>query len=183
MQAPFTDRSDIKIFILYLMSAVGRPLDYVDINDIVVQNGLVSPFDFADCFPELINSGHVQGTERDGRTLYFLTELGIEAVDSLQSNILNMTRDAARKNAFMLLELKKKKADVRFGIEPTDDGKFKFWCNFYKDNKPVIELAMRVENRGEAEWLERSFDMRPDEMSRAILSVLKNKASDDIVPF
>lgn len=59
MQAPLKDKNDIKIFILYLMKNVGYPLDFPDINDIVVQDGLVNYFDFAECFAELLDTGNI----------------------------------------------------------------------------------------------------------------------------
>ena len=138
MQAPLTDRNDIKIFILYLMKAVGEPLDFVDINDIVVQNGIVSPFDFLDCFPELVKTGHIRLLEKENHTFYQLTALGSETVDSLESTLLNMTKESAKKNAFMLLELKKKNSDIRFGVEPDLNGGYQFWCNYYKNNRPGL---------------------------------------------
>ena len=45
---------EIKIFILYLMYHIGRPLEYEDINDIVMQDGFVGGIDFADCFADFI---------------------------------------------------------------------------------------------------------------------------------
>ena len=57
MQAQLKDKNDIKIFILYLMRHVGRPLDFVSINDIVVQDGYVGYFDFVECFAELLEAG------------------------------------------------------------------------------------------------------------------------------
>ena len=48
MQAPLKEKNDIKIFILYLMRNIGYPLDFSNINDIVVQDGIVNYFDFAE---------------------------------------------------------------------------------------------------------------------------------------
>ena len=54
LQAPLRDQSDIKIFILFLMDSIARPLDFIEINDIVIQNGVVRPFDFCLAFPDLL---------------------------------------------------------------------------------------------------------------------------------
>ena len=48
MQAQLKEKNDIKIFILYLMRNIGYPLDFSNINDIVVQDGIVNYFDFAE---------------------------------------------------------------------------------------------------------------------------------------
>ena len=50
MPAPLHDKNEIKIFTLFLMDKIGYPLDYNNIASIVVQDGVVRYFDFADCF-------------------------------------------------------------------------------------------------------------------------------------
>ena len=65
MQGPLKDKNDIKIFILYLLRNIGYPLDFDNINDIVVQDGIVGYFDFADCFAELLDTGNI-AEEKEG---------------------------------------------------------------------------------------------------------------------
>ena len=57
MHSQLRDKNDIKIFILYLLRHIGYPLDFVSINDIVVQDGYVGYFDFAECFAEMLDDG------------------------------------------------------------------------------------------------------------------------------
>ena len=59
IQAPLKGDSDIKIFILYLLGSIGRPLEFVELHDIVVQDGIVSSFDFCMNFPALLEAGHI----------------------------------------------------------------------------------------------------------------------------
>lgn len=47
------DKTDIKIFILYLLMHIERPVDFATLHDIVVQDDFVGQFDFMDCFYEL----------------------------------------------------------------------------------------------------------------------------------
>ena len=56
MHAPLTDPNDIKIFILYLMKNLHRPLDFTTVSEISVQDGFVNYFDFASCFAELMDN-------------------------------------------------------------------------------------------------------------------------------
>ena len=49
-------KDDIKIFILYLMHNLSFPMEYVDINDVVVQDGVVGTIDCAECFAELLDN-------------------------------------------------------------------------------------------------------------------------------
>ena len=70
MQGQLKEKNDIKIFILYLLRNVGYPLDFGNINDIVLQDGVVGYFDFAECFAVLLDAGNVQEIkEREKVTL------------------------------------------------------------------------------------------------------------------
>ena len=96
MQAQLKDKNDIKIFILYLMRHVGRPLDFVSINDIVVQDGYVGYFDFVECFAELLEAGNIEemaGEGKEGDEIYRVTEQGAYVVDTLDSRIINNIKD------------------------------------------------------------------------------------------
>ena len=49
--------NNVKIFILYLMQNVGYPLDFVSINDIIMQTDYVMYLDFAVAFNEMLDAG------------------------------------------------------------------------------------------------------------------------------
>ena len=65
-----TEKNDIKIFILYLLNNINQPMEYADINDIVVQDGIVGPIDFAECFAELLDSGNVIEIVENSKSYY-----------------------------------------------------------------------------------------------------------------
>ena len=50
MATQLKDENEIKIFILYLLDKIGYPLDYPSIGSIMMQDGIVNFFDFAQCF-------------------------------------------------------------------------------------------------------------------------------------
>ena len=74
METRLYAEDEIKIFILYLMYHIGRPLEYSDINDIVMQDGFVGGIDFADCFADLLERGNVVELRDEARTLYHISE-------------------------------------------------------------------------------------------------------------
>ena len=73
LQAPLREMSDIKIFILFLMDGIGHPLNFIEINDIVIQNGVVRPFDFCVAFPDLLETGHIMLEDTAAGELYSVT--------------------------------------------------------------------------------------------------------------
>ena len=66
MKSLLTDPNEIKIFILYLLDKIGYPLDYPSIGAIMMQDGVVSFFDFAECFFALVEAGHIREVYPDG---------------------------------------------------------------------------------------------------------------------
>lgn len=63
--AQFKEENEIKIFILYLLDKIGYPLDYPSIGSIMMQDGIVNFFDFAQCFFSLVDAGHIREIVRD----------------------------------------------------------------------------------------------------------------------
>lgn len=66
MRSLLTEAEEIKIFILYLLDKIGYPLDYPRIGAIMMQDGLVNFFDFAECFFALVEAGHIKEIYPDG---------------------------------------------------------------------------------------------------------------------
>ena len=51
---------NVKIFVLYLMENVGRPLDFVTLNDIVMQTDYIMYLDFAEAFHTMLDDGLIE---------------------------------------------------------------------------------------------------------------------------
>lgn len=179
LQAPLRDQSDIKLFILYLMEHIAKPLDFVEINDIVVQNGVVKPFDFCLAFPDLIETGHVAAlTDGNGQERYTVTELGREASQNLSGKILATTKEKALENAILLLNLRKNNATYRYHIEKTPAGKYLFVLQYAKDNVDTLTLTALCDTQKEAENMALTLEEHPDMTERALYSLLRNNAHD-----
>ena len=48
--SPIGSKNNVKIFVLYLMENINYPLDFVTINDIIMQTDYVMYLDFAESF-------------------------------------------------------------------------------------------------------------------------------------
>lgn len=177
-QSPLRDKNDIKIFILYLMRNIGYPLDFGNINDIVVQDGLVRYFDFAECFAELLDTGNVsEEKDENGESLYSVTPQGRNVADSLQSDLLMMIRERSLKSAMRLLSFKKRGAQVKYGSRPLSDGTYEFSCRIIENKEDVLGITMNVENKKLLDKIEHNFETRPEAMYRGILAVFSGEVN------
>lgn len=89
MASQLKKEDEIKIFILYLLDKIGYPLDYPSIGSIMMQDGIVNFFDFAQCFFALVDAGHIREivTEKPSREYgdNAADENGEEGVESAEA--------------------------------------------------------------------------------------------------
>ncbi len=176
MKTTIKNKNDIKIFILYLMRNVGYPLEFSDINDIVVQDGFVSYFDFAECLSELIETENIKKTVDGDVEMYEMTEQGKSVADSLQSELLMMIRERSLKSALQLLSFKKRGASISFKSTPNKDGSFEVTCKIVEGAEEIFNMTLHVDNKKQLDRMEHSFRERPEYIYKGILSLMTGEA-------
>jgi len=55
MASPIGSMNNVKIFVLYLMRNINYPLDFVTVNDVVMQNDYIMYLDFSQAFHEMLD--------------------------------------------------------------------------------------------------------------------------------
>lgn len=178
MQAPLKEKNDIKIFILYLMMNIGYPLDFSNLNDIVVQDGVVGYFDFAECFAELIDTGNIlEIKEEDGEVYYKISEQGIHVAENLQSNLMMMIRERSVKSAFRLLSFKKRGSIIKSSSEPVPGGGYKFNCRIAENNQQLLNIDIFLDNKSQLDRMEHNFNEKPEIVYRGIFALLSGEVN------
>lgn len=177
MQSILKDKNDIKIFILYLMRHVGYPLEFPDINDIVIQDGVVGYFDFAECFAELLDTGNLAEEKVEGIDLYYITERGIQVTDTLDSSLMNTIREKSLKNALRLLSFKKRGADLKCIGEELDNSHYRITCIIWEHKEEILRLSVVLDNRTQFERMKINFYDKPEIVYRGILALLSGEVN------
>ena len=80
--------TNVKIFVLYLMENINYPLDFITINDIVMQTDYVMYLDFAEAFNAMLDGGLVEKVVEDGEEKYRVTDKGAIVARELKSDII-----------------------------------------------------------------------------------------------
>ncbi len=171
MDPQLTDRNDIKIFVLYLLDNIHYPLDFDTINDIVVQDEFVGYFDFAECFAELLDAGHIREEVTNGVALYRITETGSEVAVQLQSSLLAPIREKSLKSALRILSFQKSKAEVKCNVEKREDGRYDFSCSITQNKVPTMQLSMVIDSHDRAQKMKSNFLDRPEVVYKGILAM------------
>ena len=166
------NKTDVQIFILFLLDNLNYPLDYPTIDRIAGETGYVRPFDFAECFSELIEMGQILEDEIDGEKLYQVSAIGRMVAGELQSSILDTIRNESALCASRLLSLHRRGADLSTEIIPRADGKFLVNLKITDKDGVMLESSCAVPSRRQAEQICANFTEKPDKTYRGILSVL-----------
>jgi len=121
MRSLLTDANEIKIFILYLLDKIGYPLDYPSIGSIVMQDSVVSFFDFAECFFALVEAGHIREIYPDGdgpeKTNSILDDPDVAPFDGVEEEYeIQYTEEDEAKKPRKLYEVSEKGHAVAIGL-------------------------------------------------------------------
>ena len=177
MKVELKEKNDIKIFILYLMRNVSFPMEFSDINDIVVQDGVVSYFDFAESFAELLDTGNIAESKSGGIEYYTITEQGKNVADNLESNILTTIRDKSLKNALRLLSFKKRGSHIKCTGGENDDKSYFINCLIRENDDDMLNLKLRLDTNQQFETMKANFYDKPEIVYRGILALLSGEVN------
>ncbi len=172
MSATLASMRNIKIFVLYLMDNIHYPLDFVTINDIVMQTDYVMYLDFAEAFHEMLDGGLIVKLEKDGEELYDVTEKGRIVASELKSDILPSLLDRSLSAALRYLSFKKRGIEAKCQIEKTEDGRFAVTCTFTEKKICIFTQTVVVDSKNRAERMKANFYERPEAIYRGVLALL-----------
>jgi len=174
MQTPIIDKNYVKVFILYLMQNIGYPLDFNTINDVVIQDEFVGYFDFAQCFAELLDAGHVIENTENAPPLYSVSETGAHVESELGGNILSVIREKSLKSALKLISFQKKGAKVSCDIDEilSGEGGYTVTCSITEREEKTFCASVKIDTKEQAEKIKANFCEHPEVVYRGALALL-----------
>ena len=169
---------NVKIFVLYLMENVGRPLDFVTLNDIVMQTDFVMYLDFAEAFHKMLDDGLIAEEGKDGEdVLYGITEKGRTVAESLHSDILSSILDKSLTAALRYLDFKRRGVKPECNIQVNTDGSAEFSCRVSEQGRVLFETSIHCDCLARAEQMERNFHERPEAIYKGLWALLSGNVN------
>lgn len=167
-------KRNVKIFVLYLMQNINYPLDYVTINDIVMQNDYVMHLDFAEAFAEMLDGGLVEEVYKNdsGDAMYMVTGKGRIVATELHSEILASLLDKSMECALRYLDFKKRGVSAGCRIEKREDGMFDLVCFLKEKSVIILETHVVIDTLNRAQRMENNFRDHPEIVYKGLLSLL-----------
>ncbi len=171
------NKQNVKIFVLYLMENINYPLDFVTVNDIVMQTDYVMYLDLAEAFGEMLDGGLIEAVPQDGEERYRLTEKGRVVARELKSDILPGILDRALAAALRYLNFKERGIVPRCTVERLPDGRFSVSCSFAEQKECIFSQTLVVDTEDRAVRMQSNFYERPEAIYRGALALLSGNVN------
>lgn len=171
-----TKKTDIKIYILYMMKNIGYPLDFNTLNNAAVSDGAVDYFGFAECFAELLDTGNIRVEKEGSAELYVITEQGINVVDCLLDTLVQSVRHSAIAAATRLNSFIKRGASLSCNIKPIDNNRYLCDFNVEEKGEKIFLLSIILKNKDQAERVEYNLSNNADAVYKSIMALLSGQA-------
>ena len=172
MGSAIGSKQNVKIFVLYLMENINYPLDFVTINDIVMQTDFVMYLDFAESFHEMLDGGLLAETVEEGETRYVVTEKGRYVARELKSDLLSSILDRSLARALRYLDFKKRGIVAGCKVEPTEDGRYMVTCTFTEKKTCIFSQTLTVDTQDRALRMKENFYERPEAVYRGVMALM-----------
>ena len=165
-------KQNVKIFVLYLMENVGRPLDFVTLNDIVMQTDYVMYLDFAESFYKMLDDGLIERVTDGEQEAFAITEKGRMVAESLHSDILSSILDKSLAAALNYLDFKRRGITASCSSARREDGRYDFHCSLTERGQVIYSTTLVVDSQDRAERLKENFRERPEVIYRGVHALL-----------
>ena len=169
--------NNVKIFILYLMQNVNYPLDFVTINDIVMQTDYVMYLDFAVAFNELIDAKLIEKIDENGEEKYMVTPNGAIVASELKSDIISSILDKSLAAALRYIDFKKRGVEIRSWVERSENGKFLVSFTFSEKGVCFFSQTLIVDHEARARAMQDNFYERPEAIYRGVLTLMEGNVN------
>ena len=169
---------NVKIFVLYLMENINYPLDFVTINDIVMQTDYVMYLDFAEAFNGMLDGGLIEKLEAEKKDpMYIITDKGRLVASELKSDILTSILDKSLSAALRYLNFKERGIVAKCNINKTDDERYAVTCSFTEKGVLIFSQTLVVDSLNRAERMKSNFYERPEAIYRGVLALMSGNVN------
>ena len=167
-------KQNVKIFVLYLMQNINYPMDYITVNDIVMQNDYVLYLDFAESFHEMLDAGLIEvvGQNEAGDDLYAVSPKGRLVATELHGEIHMALLQKGLSCALRYLDFRKRGITISCRVEKREDGRFDVICIVNEKGSPILTTSLVVDNEKFARKMEDNFREHPEIVYRGIVSLV-----------
>ena len=160
---------DIKVFLLFLLSHIGSPIEHSSLIDIVSENTDDIAIDYDECLNQLVDSEHLYFDEIDGEKYYMVSKKGRMVASELYDTLDEEFLERSIKSSAKYLALSRSGKSIKSRVEKSDDGRYTVTMQTYDSIGRIMEISLTVASKSEAEKIKANFDLKPENVYRGVL--------------
>ncbi len=161
-----------KILLLYILNKVGKPISHNALLELVSSIADMNYFYFQQFLLDLLEDHFIETYEKDGSSLYELTQEGKNTLDltiDIIPGILKLKVDSQFKES---LDYIKDKFSISAEYSPITEKEFMVRCKIIENNNVVFDLQAHAGSREQAKKIVENWNTKSPEIYPAILELL-----------
>ncbi len=167
--------TDIKIFLMFLLDNIDRPISYTTISEIIMENIDNVTLDYEDCLACLADEGYLFFDEIEGEKYYMISDSGRSVASELYETLDNELRERSIRYAIKHISLSESGAKIKSSIEQTNKKRYRVTLEAYTSDEQIMSTSITVNSRHEAEMIKKNFENKPDAIYRGVLFSLTGR--------
>lgn len=172
----FSEPSEIKLIILYIIENYGEAIDNGQITDIFMEYAFVDYFTMQQYLDELCETKLVDIDLKDARVrLYFLTKHGKEAYEAYIRNIPVSVREKLLGCIKAYKKKERREDDVIVSFRQQNELSYAAELSIREAGFPLLDIRLSVGDKDTAREACRRFRENPQETYDALLKILTGK--------
>lgn len=161
-----------KLIVLYMLEKLDFPLTNGQISEFILDKGYTTYFTLQQALSEMVESNLIREEFVHNRTLYHLTEEGLETIQYFKTNISS----AIREDVDAFIEEKryelKDEVSVKADYYKNTNHEFSVRCQIIENASPLIDLTLTVPSEEEAATVINNWNKKHQEIYALIMQHL-----------
>lgn len=175
MQAPLQKKTEIKVYILYVMKNIGYPVEYDKLNDAITMEDPVTAFAFTECFSELLDTENIELIRGDdGSEAFMITQKGINVCDNLLYMLIPSVQRIALSTALRFVSFEQKGMDFSCTVT-NEEGHCLLSFAVTQKDKQIFSMELSLSDVEQASRFEEKLKKNPEFLYKSILALLDSQ--------
>lgn len=168
-----TDRTEIKILLCYLLSALNRPITQNQLIECVCGQELVNYFEMQSALSHLIEQKFVTENSEG----FSITREGREIAQQLESTVSATVKRYAYRMAVSLLQYEALKKQNKTSIYQSADGNYFLKCSIDDDNFSIFSMEIPMPDEKTAKYAAQQFILNGGDIFKCVLGIITDTPS------
>ncbi len=168
----FTEPSEVKLIIMYIIENFREPIDNGQITDIFMDYAFVDYFTMQKYLDELVETKLVAIDYADKLRLYFLADHGREAYEAYIHKIPTSVREKLLKTIKAYKKRERNAEDISASFRSINELSYLTELSIRDSGFPLMEVRLAVGSKDTAREICQKFKEDPDKVYKALMGAV-----------